>query len=118
MKRRRFLATIAMILALLIACSSTSVAMESAADYVHEIVTEETDAKQDVFEYPEKADIAGSDENTVTETELRLPDVSNTEEKYLTHMKIFSAKKLNMIILWFLKKRFSRQIIIQLHQVT
>ena len=50
MKRRRFLATIAMILALLIACSSTSVAMESAADYVHEIVTEETDAKQDVFE--------------------------------------------------------------------
>lgn len=81
MKRRRFLATIAMILALLIACSSTSVAMESAADYVHEIVTEETDAKQDVFEYPEKADIAGSDENTDTETELRLPDVSNTEDQ-------------------------------------
>lgn len=80
MKHRRFLATISIILALLMALSSTSAAMESAAGFVQEIVAEESVTESSDFNYPNKVplsdDTSNSDEKS--EEHLRLPDVQNS----------------------------------------
>lgn len=80
MKHRRFLATISIILALLMALSSTSAAMESAADFVQEIVAEENVTENSDFNYPSRVlpsdDTSNADEEA--DDPLRLPDVQNS----------------------------------------
>lgn len=80
-KHRRFLATIATILALLIALSSTSVAMGQAADAVQEMVSAAETTEASTFDYPEETDpsVEGIGDETNTDSELRLPDVTTSE---------------------------------------
>ena len=79
MKRRRFLATISIILALLMALSSTSAALESTADFIQEVTTAATLNEDDSFEQPEKV-LPSNDASDINEQSavLRFPDVQSS----------------------------------------
>ena len=80
MKRRRFLATISIILALLMALSSTSAALETTADFIQEVTTAADLNEDDSFERPEKV-LSSNDESDINEQSaaLRFPDVQSSK---------------------------------------
>ena len=80
-KHRRFLATIATVLALLIALSSTSAATGQAAAAVQEMIAASETTEVSTFDYPEETDPQsdGSGDAANADTELRLPDVTTSE---------------------------------------
>lgn len=77
MKTKRFLSVVAMVLAFLIAFNTTSVAMGTAADYISEVTAAENITEDGSFMRQEKIPTDNEDQNTVTEDNLRLPDVQN-----------------------------------------
>lgn len=77
MKAKKLLSVISLVLAFLIAFNSTAVAMDSAADYLNEVVLSNSE-KTEEFNYPEAVP-PDVDEKTVSNSsELRLPDVQSS----------------------------------------
>ena len=80
MKKRNFLATIAMVLAFLTLFNTTSVAVGVAADAIETHISQEAEAEENTFHYPEKVD-SSSKEKNCKENELRLPYVGEAENQ-------------------------------------